>query len=162
MRRCYENESVSHAVMSNSATPRTVARQVPLPVGVLQARILEWVAIPPPGNLPNPGVEPRSPALQADSSLPQPAGESVLTPPKPSVLAVKVCDPQRLSCRCYWLFICEDMKTQGDYMITQRYKGLTRAQTTASPVTSWSATSGSPLWWDGCWHTQYANFIIFF
>ena len=30
-------------------------------------RILEWVACPPPGDLPNPGTEPSSPALQADS-----------------------------------------------------------------------------------------------
>ena len=34
--------------------------------GILQARILEWVAFPSPGNLPNPGIEPRSPTLQAD------------------------------------------------------------------------------------------------
>ena len=36
--------------------------------GILQARILEWVAFPPsPADLPNPGIEPRSPTLQADS-----------------------------------------------------------------------------------------------
>ena len=35
--------------------------------GILQARILEWVAIPSPGDLPDPGIEPWSPALQADS-----------------------------------------------------------------------------------------------
>ena len=35
--------------------------------GILQARILEWVPCPPPGDLPNPGIEPRSPALQADT-----------------------------------------------------------------------------------------------
>ena len=35
--------------------------------GVLQARKLEWFACPPPGDLPNPGIEPGSPALQADS-----------------------------------------------------------------------------------------------
>ena len=34
--------------------------------GIFQARILEWVAISP-GDLPDPGIEPRSPALQADS-----------------------------------------------------------------------------------------------
>ena len=34
---------------------------------ILQARILEWVAFPSPGDLPNPGIEPRSPALQEDS-----------------------------------------------------------------------------------------------
>ena len=33
--------------------------------GMLQARILEWVASPPPVDLANPGIEPRSPALQA-------------------------------------------------------------------------------------------------
>ena len=35
--------------------------------GVLQARILEWVAFPSPGDLPNPGIEPRSPASQVGS-----------------------------------------------------------------------------------------------
>ena len=35
--------------------------------GILQVRILEWVAFPSPGDLPDPGIEPRSPALQADS-----------------------------------------------------------------------------------------------
>ena len=29
-----------------------------------QARILEWVASPSPGDLPNPGIKPGSPALQ--------------------------------------------------------------------------------------------------
>ena len=35
--------------------------------GILQARILEWVAFPFSRDLPNPGIEPRSPILQADS-----------------------------------------------------------------------------------------------
>ena len=33
----------------------------------VQVRILEWAAISFSRNLPNPGIEPRSPALQADS-----------------------------------------------------------------------------------------------
>ena len=37
--------------------------------GILQARILGWVPFPPPGDLPNPMIQVRSPALQADSSL---------------------------------------------------------------------------------------------
>ena len=48
-------------------TPWTAALQAPLSMGILQARILEWVAMPSPGDLPNPGIKPRSPALQADS-----------------------------------------------------------------------------------------------
>ena len=39
--------------------------------GTVQARILEWVAIPlSPGDLPDTGTEPRSPAFQADSLSP--------------------------------------------------------------------------------------------
>lgn len=29
--------------------------------GIFQARILEWVPFPPPGVLPDPGIEPKSP-----------------------------------------------------------------------------------------------------
>ena len=43
--------------------------------GILQARILEWVAISFPGNLPNPGIKPRSPALQVDSLPTEPPGK---------------------------------------------------------------------------------------
>ena len=35
--------------------------------GILQARMLEWVAISFSGDVPDPGIEPGSPALQADS-----------------------------------------------------------------------------------------------
>ena len=35
--------------------------------GIPQARILEWVVYPFPADLPDPGIEPRSPALQVDS-----------------------------------------------------------------------------------------------
>ena len=34
----------------------TIARQAPLSVGILQARILEWVVMPP-ADLPDPGIE---------------------------------------------------------------------------------------------------------
>ena len=43
--------------------------------GILQARILEWVAFPFPGDLPNPGIEPRSPTLQAGSLPAEPLGK---------------------------------------------------------------------------------------
>ena len=42
--------------------------------GIFQARVLEWIAFPSPGDLPNPGIEPRSPALQADALLSEPPG----------------------------------------------------------------------------------------
>ena len=40
--------------------------------GILQARILQWVAIPSPKDLPNPGIQPGFPALQVDSLLFEP------------------------------------------------------------------------------------------
>ena len=40
--------------------PWTTAHQAPLSMGILQARTLESVAIPPPGDLSDPGIEPAS------------------------------------------------------------------------------------------------------
>ena len=39
---------------------------------ILQAKILEWVAFPSLGDLPNPGIKSRSPALQEGSLLSEP------------------------------------------------------------------------------------------
>ena len=56
-------------------TPWTVARQAPLSVGIIQARILEWVAMPSSRGSSQPRVEPRSPTLQVDSLLSEPPGK---------------------------------------------------------------------------------------
>ena len=53
----------------------TVAHQAPLSMGILQARILDWVACPPLGDLPNPGIELRSPTLKANSLPSEPQGK---------------------------------------------------------------------------------------
>ena len=45
------------------------------PLGILQARILEWVAFPFSRDLPNRGIEPRSPALHSDSLPAEPQGK---------------------------------------------------------------------------------------
>ena len=45
--------------------------------GIVQARMLVWVVIPSPGDLPDPGMEPASPALQADSLLPEPSEKPI-------------------------------------------------------------------------------------
>ena len=59
--------SVSHSVVSNSATPRTVARQAPLSMGFSRQEYWSGLPVPSPEDLPNPGIKPGSPALQADS-----------------------------------------------------------------------------------------------
>ena len=43
--------------------------------GISQARIPEWVAIPSPGDIPDAGIEPRSPVLQADFLPSEPPGK---------------------------------------------------------------------------------------
>ena len=58
---------VSCSVVSDSVTPMDCSPPGSSVRGILQARILEWVAISSPGDLPNPGIELGSPTLQADS-----------------------------------------------------------------------------------------------
>ena len=59
---------LSHSVMSDSLRPlKTVALQAPLPWGFSRQEYWSGLPCPPPGYLPNPGMEPRSPALQEDS-----------------------------------------------------------------------------------------------
>ena len=43
--------------------------------GILQARVLEWVAMPLQGIFPTQGLNPGLPALQADSLLREPPGK---------------------------------------------------------------------------------------
>ena len=59
--------ALSHSVVSDSVTPWTAARQAALSMRVFQARPLESVATPSSRDLPNPGMEPRSLALQVDA-----------------------------------------------------------------------------------------------
>ena len=49
------------------ATLRTGARQAPLSMGFSRQEYWSGLPFPSPGDLPDPGLEPRSPALQADS-----------------------------------------------------------------------------------------------
>ena len=48
-------------------TPWTVACQAPLSVGFSSQEYRSGLLFPSPGDLPDPGIEPGSPALQADS-----------------------------------------------------------------------------------------------
>ena len=61
-------------------TPWTAAHQTPLPVGC--SRQEDWSELPytTPGDLLNPGIEPRSPTLQVDSLPSEPLGSPFLLP----------------------------------------------------------------------------------
>ena len=53
--------------MSDSCNPMGYSPPGSSVHGILQVRIMEWVAIPSYRDFGNPGIEPRSSALQADS-----------------------------------------------------------------------------------------------
>ena len=55
--------------------PRAAARQAPLSVGLSRPEYWSGLPCPAPEDLPNPGIEPRSPSLQADILLSQPPGK---------------------------------------------------------------------------------------
>ena len=67
--------------MSDSYNPMNCSLPGSSVHGILQARILEWIAMPSSGDLPDPGIEPGSPALKADSLPTEPPG-------KPSALSL--------------------------------------------------------------------------
>ena len=58
-------------------TPWTVACQDPPSMGFFKQEYWSGLPFPSPGDLPDPGIEPRSPALQADSLLSKPPGKPI-------------------------------------------------------------------------------------
>ena len=62
--------------MSNSfMTPWTVAQRDPLSMGFSRQEYWSGLQFPPPGDLPDSGIELRSSALQAESLLTEPPGD---------------------------------------------------------------------------------------
>ena len=58
------------------ATPRTVAHQAPLSMGIFRQEYWSGLPFSAPGDLPDPGIEPRSPTLQADILTSEPPEKS--------------------------------------------------------------------------------------
>ena len=71
-------ESVSRSVVLTLCDPMDCSPPGSSVHGILQARILEWVAIPFRRWSPNPGIEPGSPTLKADSLPSEPPGKPPL------------------------------------------------------------------------------------
>ena len=66
--------ALSHSVVSDSLWPH--GRSLPdFSWGFSRQEYWSGLPCPPPGDLPNPGIEPRSPTLQADSLLSEPPGK---------------------------------------------------------------------------------------
>ena len=70
-------------------TPWTVAQQAPLSMGFSREEYWRGLPFPSPGDLPDPGIEPGSPALQADALPSEPPGTKKMVdkyPKEPSSL----------------------------------------------------------------------------
>ena len=79
--------------------------------GILQARILVWVACPPPGDLAHPGIKLESPALPADSlSL------SHQQSPFQNIIILKTSLGFQVKCS-HWLSYCDfrHLRTNAEY-----------------------------------------------
>ena len=91
---------VSRSVTSNSATTWPVACKAPWSMNYSRKEYCSGLPFPSPGNFPDPGIEPKSPRLWADSSLSEP-------PEKPKNISVQfssvaqlcltLCDPMDFS-----------------------------------------------------------------
>ena len=68
----------SRSVVSDSfAIPLTIAYQASLSMGFSRQEYWNGVPFPSSGDLPDPGIEPRSPALQADALPSEPPGKNI-------------------------------------------------------------------------------------
>ena len=68
---CAQSCSTLHNHMDYSLSDSFVHR-------IFQARIQEWAAISTPRDLPDPGIKPGSPALQADTLPSEPPGKPLM------------------------------------------------------------------------------------
>ena len=68
-----EVKSLNHVWLF--ATPWTVAHQAPPSMGSSRQEYWSGLPFPSPGDLPDPGIEPRSPALEADALTSEPPGK---------------------------------------------------------------------------------------
>ena len=57
------------------ATPWTAAHQAPLSMGFSREEYWSGLPFPSPGDLPDPGIKPRSPALRAETLTSEPPGK---------------------------------------------------------------------------------------
>ena len=65
--------------LSDSVSPWTAARQAPLSTGFSRQEHWSGLPLPPPGDLPHPGMEPMSPALAGGFSTTEPPGKPLRT-----------------------------------------------------------------------------------
>ena len=115
-------------------TPWTVAHQAPLSMGLSRQEYWSGSLCPSPGDLPNPGIEPVSPAWQADSLPLNHLGTSEinLIVMKVAQLCPTLCDPidEPVSLLCPWnspgknIRVGSNSLLQGIFPIQESNSGL--------------------------------------
>ena len=75
-----QSEGTSLSRIRLFAIPWTVVYQASLSIGFSRQEYWSGLPFPSPGDPPDPGIEPRSPALQADALPSEPPGKSSHTP----------------------------------------------------------------------------------
>ena len=71
-----DNVLCAHSFVPNSVTPWTVTHQVPLSMGLPRQEYWSGLPFPPPGDLPDPGIKPVSPALAGKFFTIEPPGKT--------------------------------------------------------------------------------------
>ena len=94
---------LSHSVVSDSVTLWTVAPRLLCPWGFSRQEYWSGLPSPPPEDLPNPGIEPRSPTWQADSLLSEPPGKPKNTGVGTLFLLQEFVPTQELKCYVYFI-----------------------------------------------------------
>ena len=74
MRQCFQ-EGPKRRECPTLCDPTDCSHQAPLSMGFSRPEYWSGLLFPSPGDLPSPGIEPRSPALQADSLPSEPPGK---------------------------------------------------------------------------------------
>ena len=75
-------------------TPWTVAHQAPPSMGFSRQEYWSGLPCPSPGDLPDPGIEPRSPVLEADTLTSEPPRKPYVYIPWPLQAANRILVPQ--------------------------------------------------------------------
>ena len=96
------------------ATPWAVAYKAPLSMEFLRQEYWSGLPFPSPGDLPNPGIEPGSPALQADSLSSEPPRKPAksYTWTQKQAPSFRCCKPTDLQTpECAWVEVSRGMTT---------------------------------------------------
>ena len=120
------------------ATPWTVAYQAPPSMGFSRQEYWSGLPFPSPGDLPDPGIEPRSPILEADALTSEPPGQENSRNTSTSALLI------RLKPLTVWITTnCEKFLKRWDYQTTSVH-GILQAGILEWVAISFSRGSSQP------------------